>query len=97
AILNARRAALTPAQPPLAPANITEAWTMFKRERGIELWLEGRRLGDLFRWKATNTPGALHELEQPGGTKSYLAADQSLCYPISKFEREANANISDNP
>ncbi|MDP2956995.1 MAG: RagB/SusD family nutrient uptake outer membrane protein, partial [Longimicrobiales bacterium] len=97
AILNARRAALTPAQPPLAPANETEAWTMFKRERGLELWLEGRRMADLFRWKATNTPGALHELEQPGNAKSYLAADQGLCYPIWKSEREANKNISDSP
>jgi len=94
-ILNARRTALNLA--PLAPADLTEAWTMFKRERGTELWLEGRRLGDLFRWKATNTPGALHALEQPGNPLSYLAADQSLCYPISKFEREANPNISDSP
>jgi len=94
-ILNARRTALNLA--PLAPANITEAWAMFKRERGTELWLEGRRLGDLFRWKATNTPGALHALEQPGGATSYLAADQSLCYPISKSERESNPNISDSP
>jgi hypothetical protein len=97
AILNARRAGLNPAQPALAPADITEAWTLFKRERGIELWLEGRRLGDLYRWKATNTPGALHELEQAGNPKSYLASDQSLCYPISKFEREANPNIPDSP
>lgn len=70
---------------------------MFKRERGVELWLEGRRLADLYRWKATNTPGALHELEQPGNAKSYLRADQSLCYPISKDEREANSNIPDSP
>ena len=97
AILNTRRAGLTPAQPALAPANITEAWTMLKRERGVELWLEGRRLGDLYRWKATNTPGALHELEQAGNPKSYLASDQSLCYPISRSERRDNANIPDNP
>ncbi|MHB1192710.1 MAG: RagB/SusD family nutrient uptake outer membrane protein [Longimicrobiales bacterium] len=97
AILNARRAGLNPAQPALAPANITEAWTMFKRERGIELWLEGRRLGDLFRWKATNTPGALHILERAGSTESFLSANQSLCYPISQSERQDNANIPDNP
>ncbi|HSW30183.1 MAG TPA: RagB/SusD family nutrient uptake outer membrane protein [Longimicrobiales bacterium] len=97
AILNARRAALTPAQPALAPADITEAWTMFKRERGIELWLEGRRLGDLFRWKATNTPGALHELEQAGNPKSFLSAEQTLCYPIARTERQDNPNIPDTP
>jgi len=97
AIMNTRRAALSPAPPALAATDITQAWTVLKRERGIELWLEGRRLGDLYRWKATNAPGALHEMEQPGGAKSYLAADQSLCYPISKSEREANKNISDSP
>lgn len=97
AILNARRAALSPAQPALNPANITEAWTMFKSERGIELWLEGRRLADLYRWKATSTPGALDALEAPGNAKSYLRADQSLAYPISKNEREANKNIEDTP
>jgi hypothetical protein len=94
-IINARRTALNLA--PWTPASLTDAWTAFKRERGIELWLEGRRLGDLYRWKAANTPGVLDELEQPGNPKSYLAADQTLCYPISKAEREANPNISDQP
>jgi len=95
AILNARRTELSLA--PLAPTNITEAWTMFKRERGTELWLEGRRLADLYRWKATNTPGELHELERAGSPASYLDADQDLCYPISEFERQSNPNIPDTP
>lgn len=95
AILNARRTALNLA--PLAPANTTEAWTLFKKERGIELWLEGRRLGDLYRWKATNAPGALDALEQAGNPASFLDAQQTLCYPISKFERESNPNIPDSP
>jgi hypothetical protein len=97
AILNARRAALNPAQPALNPADITEAWTLFKAEKGIEMWIEGRRMGDLFRWKRDNIPGALHELEAPGAAKSYLVADQTLAYPISKAEREANSNIPDSP
>jgi hypothetical protein len=97
AILNARRAALSPAQPALNPANLTEAWTLFKAERGIELWIEGRRLGDLFRWKKNNTPGALHVLETAGSATSYLLAEQTLAYPIYKFEREANASIDDVP
>ncbi|HKJ03788.1 MAG TPA: RagB/SusD family nutrient uptake outer membrane protein [Longimicrobiales bacterium] len=95
AILNARRTALGLA--PWAPANMTEAWTNFKRERGIELWLEGRRLGDLYRWKANATPGALGALETPGAASSYLDASQDLCYPIPKEEREANANIPVTP
>ncbi|HSG08959.1 MAG TPA: RagB/SusD family nutrient uptake outer membrane protein, partial [Longimicrobiales bacterium] len=95
AILNARRTDLGLA--PWAPADMTEAWANFKRERGIELWLEGRRLGDLYRWKAGNTPGALGALETAGNPASYLAANQDLCYPIPKSEREANPNISVTP
>ncbi len=95
AILNGRRAEL--GLDPLAPGDLSEAWTLFKRERAIELWLEGRRMGDLYRWRATGTPGALHELETAGSATSYLDVQQTLCYPIPKFEREANPNIPDSP
>ena len=47
----------------LAPADMDEAWAFLKRERGIELWLEGRRLADFKHWRADNTPGALDPLE----------------------------------
>lgn len=69
-----------------------EAWRLLKRERGIELWLESRRLGDLRRWKATNTPGALDPLEQPG-TASHLK-QQDLCFPISTSERQTNPKLA---
>jgi starch-binding outer membrane protein, SusD/RagB family len=69
----------------------TDAWRLLKRERGIELWLEARRMGDLRRWKEANTPGALDPLEQPG-TLSHLVR-QDLCFPISRSERETNPNL----
>ena len=72
------------------PATITEAWTLFKRERGIELWLEGRRIADLRRWAATSTPGALDPKETPG-TASYLEG-QSVCFPVSRQEIDTNLN-----
>ncbi|MGH7466630.1 MAG: RagB/SusD family nutrient uptake outer membrane protein [Longimicrobiales bacterium] len=77
-------------------ANITattsaEAWTLLKRERGIELWLEARRLGDLRRWKEGGTPGTLHVLEGVG-TAAHLTK-QDLCFPISRSERDTNANL----
>jgi hypothetical protein len=75
----------------ISAADITEAWRLLKRERGIELWLEGRRLGDLRRWKAANTPGALDPLESPG-TASHLAR-QDQCFPVSKSERDTNPNF----
>lgn len=93
--LNARRAELS--LDPWPAASLNEAWTVFKRERGIELWLEGRRMGDLRRWQDTNTPGDLHPLETPGHPDSWLVADRSLCYDIPQNERLSNPNVPDRP
>jgi hypothetical protein len=82
AILNARRAALNPVQPDLTASDLTEAWTVFKRERGIELWLEGRRLGDMRRWRAAGRPGPDEDM-----------TDRSLCFPIPTGERNTNPNL----
>jgi hypothetical protein len=77
---------------PWTAATLDEGWTALKRERGIELWLEGRRLGDLRRWKAGSTPGQLSAYEVPGST-SYLDAGQTLCFPISSLEMQTNPNL----
>ncbi len=71
----------------------TEAWTLFRFERGIELWLEGRRMGDLRRWEANDRPGQLHPLEDPTNEASRLNSDRDLCYPIPDSERETNPNV----
>jgi starch-binding outer membrane protein, SusD/RagB family len=88
-IINDLRAAVGVA--PLPASNLTEAWTRLKRERGIELWLEGRRLGDLHRWKRDGSPGDLDPLELPGPV-SHLRA-QDLCFPIPTSERETNPHL----
>lgn len=90
AIINARRAALQ-----LAPWTATDsasAWTILKRERGIELWLEARRLADLRRWHDESTPGALHPLEVTGGALP-LSTERSYCQPTSIREVLANPNL----
>ncbi|HEV8265779.1 MAG TPA: RagB/SusD family nutrient uptake outer membrane protein [Gemmatimonadales bacterium] len=71
---------------PLAPwpaTDITEAWTALKRERGIELWLEARRLGDERRWVDSSTPGDMEDMSDR----------VRLCFPIGLGERRANANV----
>ena len=80
---------------PAMASNTAEAWTALKRERGIVLWLEGRRLGDFFRWNRDNTPGERHPLEVPSGSQdegSHLV-QQDLCFPISRSEIETNDNL----
>ncbi|WP_411281729.1 RagB/SusD family nutrient uptake outer membrane protein [Gemmatimonas sp.] len=77
------------------PATLADAWTLLKRERGIELWLEGRRLADLRRWAATSTPGSLDPKEVPGAA-SYLEA-QSSCFPVSRQEIDTNKNNVGTP
>lgn len=80
---------------PVSASSSDEAWTLFKEERGIVLWLEGRRLSDLRRWDAEGTPGALHALEMASGSAnegSHLAR-QDLCFPIAVVEQETNPNV----
>ena len=77
--------------PVVAATALDESWRLLKRERGIELWLETRRLGDLRRWAAAKTPGALDPLESVGAA-SHLK-QQDLCFPISTSERQTNPNL----
>ena len=73
------------------PASLNDAWAILKQERGIELWLEGRRLGDMRRWAANSTPGVLDPLEIPG-TASHLDG-QDMCFPVSQAEINTNPNV----
>lgn len=72
-------------------SSLNEAWTSLKRERGIVLWMEGRRLGDFYRWDAANTPGELDPLEIVSAESHLL--NQDLCFPISQTEIDRNPNF----
>jgi len=76
---------------PWTASSATEAWGRLKRERGIQLWLEARRLGDLYRWDAAGTPGALDPLEVVGEASHLLTQD--LCFPVPRGEIDTNPNI----
>jgi hypothetical protein len=67
---------------PWTAANATEAWTALKRERGIELWIEGRRLGDFRRWAALNRPGTSDDM-----------TGRNLCFATPLSEKETNPNF----
>ena len=78
--LNARRVSLGLA--PWTAANATEAWTALKRERGIELWLESRRLGDFRRWAALSRPGTAEDM-----------TGRDLCFATPLSEKQTNPNF----
>jgi hypothetical protein len=78
--INALRA--TVGVPPWSATNIPEAWTALGKERAIELWLEGRRLGDLYRWKEDKVPGTFDDM-----------TGRDLCFPIGISELNSNPNL----
>ncbi|WP_373060173.1 RagB/SusD family nutrient uptake outer membrane protein [Gemmatimonas sp.] len=81
--MNLRRTSLS--LPAITASNLTEGWAALKRERGIELWLESRRLGDLRRWAALSRPGALDPKEEIPG--------RDLCFATPLSEKETNINF----
>ncbi len=79
-LINGRRVTLNLA--PWVAATATDAWTALKRERGIELWLEARRLGDFRRWAANNTPGTSDDM-----------TGRDVCFVTPRAEKESNPNF----
>ncbi len=83
----------------VAAADATEAWTHLKRERRIELWLEGRAAPDERRWNDTSAPGALdipnwEDPSHPGYTPLFVDNPRgNLCFDIPESERDRNPNV----
>jgi hypothetical protein len=84
---------------PLTAASADEAWTHVKRQRRIELWLEGRSAPDERRWTATNAPGTLdipdwENPANPGYTPLFVDYPRGpLCFDVPQSERDRNPNI----
>ena len=100
--MNLRRTNL--ALPLYDPAiTLDSAWTLLKLERAIEFWLEARRIGDLRRWIANNTPGAYvdgtYRASYPGTLSPTpietmtTPVPRALCFPVGRNERETNPNV----
>jgi starch-binding outer membrane protein, SusD/RagB family len=93
--------------PAASAANATEAWSLLMRERGLELFLEGRRLGDVRRWAADSQASAHVDYDfvgriasgQPASAdprRSVLDASP-LCLRVSTNEIFSNENLFNNP
>jgi hypothetical protein len=68
-----------------ATSDVTEIWRDLKLERGIELYLEGRRIWDLRRWSEDQSPAKdvvdVHDRVR-------------LCEPLPTGELNTNPNLS---
>jgi len=78
---------------PWTATSLEEAWQALKRERFIELWLEGRRLGDLRRWEEQSAPGAVDWPDWESLSPLFRDNPRSRCLSIPNVERNANPNV----
>jgi hypothetical protein len=90
--------------PALTAASAEEAWEHLKRERRLELWMEGRSAPDERRWTDLGTPGDLDipdwdNPSNPGYTPLFVNFPRGrydtgkLCYDIPEAERDRNPNV----
>lgn len=86
--------------PMISASGEEEAWELLMRERGIELWLEGRRLPDMRRWK--ESPGyvpfeVVREAASGGPEndpkRNVLDIAGEFCIPIGATEYRLNPNL----
>src|SRR5690606_35041784 len=92
---------------PVSAGSTDDAWQLLMKERGIELWLEGRRLADLRRWAASaDTRSNLTTSAVRGVTSGQdPAMDPSapvyeampFCLRVSTDEIASNRNLHDDP
>ncbi len=68
---------------PLAvPASVADAWPIMRFERSATVWLMGKRIYDLRRWK-----------DEGGVVADPFAADRDTGWDISDEERRSNPNL----
>jgi hypothetical protein len=88
--------------PMVTASNETQAWHALMRERGLELWLQGRRLPDMRRWEVS--PGRemvpFTVVRRPGEDAADPEKDpwvsvydvEAMCIAVSQTEKLSNPN-----
>ncbi len=98
--MNVRRANLGLAQFPVPFASVADGYTALKTERGAELWLQGRRMGDVRRWLENGVPGDFvdgnyQDINQVNQfpTKVEDLSSRARAFFVGRDEVETNTNV----
>jgi len=77
------------------PANINDAWFLLMKERGIELWLGGRRIGDLRRWQETPGEVPFDVIREDHETPLNVinSEDPGMFLMVGQHEHDSNVNL----
>lgn len=78
---------------PWTAGSAEEVGTRLKRERAIELWLEGRHWGDQRRWADQGTPGSFQLPDFESASNLFTLNPRSECLDIPDSERDTNPNV----
>lgn len=70
-----------------------EVWELHMKERGIELWLEGRRVADLRRWMADDRSVPFQVIRESDDEMVSVLDVEDMCLAVSSDEEDANPNL----
>jgi len=94
ALINEVRTRTAVGQPAVVALTANEAWTHLKRERALELFLEGRRARDERRWRTDGSGGTLDTPDWSPLSPIFVPiAQRALCFDIPTAERDSNPNV----
>jgi starch-binding outer membrane protein, SusD/RagB family len=82
---------------PALPAGLGKAGmrVRIRREREVELGMEGLRYLDIKRWKTAET--IIPTIVDPGGYRRKFDPAKNYLWPFSLSERDVNPNLNQNP
>lgn len=94
ALINEVRTRPGVGQPAVVAVSADEAWTHLKRERALELFLEGRRAPDERRWMTDGSGGTIDTPDWSPLSPIFVPiAERALCFDIPTTERDQNPNV----
>ncbi len=69
------------------------AWEKLMKERGIEMWLEGRRVADLRRWMEDDQDVPFEVIRESDDAPVSVLDVEELCLEVSSTEEASNPNL----